>query len=80
MSRYRQQSIALIAVVLMLSFVVQCAAEPSRANVVLIMTDDQGYGDLSCHGNPVYRREPHEAVLSLSGVLTGDSGENAVIF
>ena len=23
----------------------------SRPNVVLIMTDDQGYGDLSCHGN-----------------------------
>jgi arylsulfatase A-like enzyme len=22
-------------------------------NVVLILTDDQGYGDLSCHGNPI---------------------------
>lgn len=22
-------------------------------NVILIMTDDQGYGDLSCHGNPI---------------------------
>ena len=22
-------------------------------NLILIMTDDQGYGDLRCHGNPI---------------------------
>jgi arylsulfatase A len=32
-------------------------ASPRRPNVVLIMSDDQGYGDLSCHGNP-YLRTP----------------------
>ena len=26
-----------------------------KPNVVLIMPDDQGYGDLGCHGNPVIR-------------------------
>jgi len=26
-----------------------------QPNVVLVMTDDQGYGDLACHGNPVIR-------------------------
>ena len=31
------------------------ALAADRPNVVLIMTDDQGYGDLSCHGNPVLK-------------------------
>ena len=26
-----------------------------RPNVIVIMTDDQGYGDLSCHGNPILK-------------------------
>ncbi len=26
-----------------------------KPNVVLIITDDQGYGDLSCHGNPILK-------------------------
>jgi len=30
-------------------------ASPPRPNVILIMTDDQGYGDLHCHGNAMIR-------------------------
>jgi arylsulfatase len=26
-----------------------------KPNVIIILTDDQGYGDLSCHGNPVLK-------------------------
>lgn len=27
-------------------------AAAEQPNVILVMTDDQGYGDLACHGNP----------------------------
>ncbi|MCH1407472.1 MAG: arylsulfatase [Verrucomicrobiales bacterium] len=34
-----------------------CAAvaHAERPNVILVMTDDQGYGDLGCHGNPILK-------------------------
>jgi arylsulfatase len=34
------------------------AATPARPNIVFVITDDQGYGDISAHGNPILRT-PH---------------------
>ncbi|MEZ6125532.1 MAG: arylsulfatase [Planctomycetaceae bacterium] len=31
------------------------AASADKPNVVIVITDDQGYGDLSCHGNPILK-------------------------
>ena len=31
---------------------------PEHPNVVFVLTDDQGYGDLACHGNPIVKT-PH---------------------
>ncbi len=42
-----------LLVVLVVTGAVSSAAE--KPNVILIMTDDQGYGDLGCHGNPVVK-------------------------
>lgn len=42
----------------------------SRPNVLLVMTDDQGWGDLSCHGNE-YVETPHmDSIAAEGGSLT----------
>ena len=41
-----------------------------RPNVVLVMTDDQGYGDLAGHGNPVLRTPHLDALHATSARLT----------
>jgi len=39
-------------------------------NVIIILTDDQGYGDLGCHGNPVIRTPDLDALHAASVCLT----------
>jgi arylsulfatase A-like enzyme len=41
--------------------------ESKRPNIVFILTDDQGYGDVSAHGNPVLKT-PHLDRLHSEGV------------
>jgi arylsulfatase A-like enzyme len=44
-------------------------AAQARPNVVLVMTDDQGYGDLSCHGNPHLKTPRIDALRGQSTAL-----------
>lgn len=47
-------------------------AESDRPpNIILIITDDQGYGDLSCHGNPIVKT-PNLDRLYREGVRFAD--------
>ncbi|MBN1568092.1 MAG: arylsulfatase [Acidobacteria bacterium] len=38
-----------------------------KPNVIIILTDDQGYGDFSCHGNPILKT-PHMDKIAEEGV------------
>ena len=42
-----------------------------KPNIVFILTDDQGYGDLSCHGNPILKT-PNLDRLHAEGVRFTD--------
>ena len=33
----------------------KATAQVSKPNIVIVMTDDQGYPELSSHGNPILR-------------------------
>lgn len=60
----------LVALVVQSSCSLFAAQSSTRPNIVLIITDDQGYGDLACHGNPVIKTPHLDKLYSESTVLT----------
>lgn len=43
---------------------------PERPNILFIITDDQGWGDLACHGNPIIRTPNLDRLASQGVELT----------
>ena len=53
-------SLVLLAILVLLAtllgpYLTTSVRAAGKPNVVIVITDDQGYGDLSCHGNPVLK-------------------------
>lgn len=61
----------LVCVVFLLSCRQSTAVQHQRPNVILILGDDQGYGDVACNGNP-YIKTPNMDALRNDGVSLTD--------
>jgi arylsulfatase len=51
-------------------FAAEAAARTSQPNIIFIIADDLGYGDLSCHGHPVVKTPNIDALRAASVSLT----------
>jgi arylsulfatase A-like enzyme len=63
----------LLTLILLLVPLAVCDAETvaaKRPNVIFILTDDQGYGDIAAHGNPVIRTPQLDQLHAESARLT----------
>lgn len=71
-NRYRHTAQqALWVMLVMCTACTEVAPERARPNVILVITDDQGYGDLGVHGNPLVQT-PHLDALARQSVRLTD--------
>jgi arylsulfatase A-like enzyme len=67
MKRNISYVVSLLALALLFS---GCTPIADKPNVILVITDDQGYGDLACHGNPWIKTPNMDELWELSIRLT----------
>ncbi len=56
-----------VGILMLASFLFVCAASAAKPNIIFILTDDQGYGDVESHGHPLLKT-PHMNRLHDEGV------------
>jgi len=65
--RYRLTAGAFIAALTSAAAVIAADADSSRPNIILCMSDDQGWGDVGYNGHPVLQT-PHLDQMAAEGV------------
>ena len=60
----------LSSVIAMVLLCGQFAVGEQRPNVIIVMTDDQGYGEFACHGNPIVQSPNIDRLAAKSLRLT----------
>jgi arylsulfatase A len=56
-----------------------CGQEPDRPNIIFIMADDLGYGDVSCLNPDSKIQTPHMDALASEGILFSDAHSGAAL-
>ena len=77
----RLSAFVMIGWVFLIGFLQSCNSPESKAikpNIILIMADDLGYGDLSCYGNPEVNT-PHLYRLAAEGIRFTDFHSNGTV-
>lgn len=65
----------------LLLFLISCEAgkeSESRPNIIIILADDLGYGDLACYGNPIYDT-PNLDKMAREGLIFTDFHSNGAV-
>lgn len=68
---YQKPGIMKVHLLLILILLASCSSATKKPNVIIVLTDDQGYGDISRHGNP-YLNTPSLDKLYDEGIRLTD--------